>query len=566
MKLKRLLATLMTVALLLSAFPAMATAPYDGPYEDTLVIEFYNVAANYQGIQAGWFGKILKDKFNIEVNIIAPQVSGSAIYQARTSAGFLGDLVILGPEEFADCVQAGLIREIGDGVRNMESLTDFYGQIETVNNSLFEDGGIYALPLEMMDTSPTTVTSEQIYSSPLLRWDLYKEVGSPVIEDLDGLIEVLAAMMEAQPTNADGDPAYGMSLWPDWDGGDGMLGIANAAQLTTWYGEKIKGSLLLKPDGTFVPVTDKDGAYYKALHFLNKANRAGIVDPDSGTQDWSNAVAKMSAGQVYLMWYSWQVGFWNSVERQQNGTAFTFIPIEDQLYYADSDNYYGSGRLWGVGANVEGEKYDRIMEFIDWYASPEGLTIEHIGLEGFNYGINEDGKYYVMNDNALMDNLPVPEEWGGGGYDDGFNDINQWIINAAAMNPDTGERYAYGYWDSYKEQMMTDMKREWQEMFDAEYAVDYMIKNNKLVVSPSVSVSLPGDTPDISIIRNQCSDLFSDYSWRMIFAADDEKFDQMWDDMTEHMNGFDFETLVEFDIAKYTIELDAKNAAKEAAE
>ena len=45
-------------------------------HDEELTLEVYDVAANYQGLQSGWYGKILKDKFNIVLNIIAPQVSG----------------------------------------------------------------------------------------------------------------------------------------------------------------------------------------------------------------------------------------------------------------------------------------------------------------------------------------------------------------------------------------------------------------------------------------------------------------------------------------------------------
>lgn len=367
-------------------------------------------------------------------------------------------------------------------------------------------------------------------------------------------------MMEKHPTNDAGDACYAMSLWPDWDGGDGMLGIANVVQLTTWYGEKIKGSAILKPDGTFIPLTDKNGTYYKILKFLYEANQRGLVDPDSATQDWNSACAKMSAGQVYLMWYSWQTGFWNSTERLKDGTGFIFTPIADQDYYTDADAYYGSGRVWAVGSQVDDEKYAKIMEFLDWYASPEGLMFQHSGIEGFNYEVGEDGKLTQINSNALMDNLNVPEEWGGGGYNDGNNAINQWIVNANSINPLTGETYAVTYWSSYKEETLTDMKREWRERFDAEEPADYMKKNNKLVISPNVSVSLPVDTTDIAVIRNQCNETICDYSWRMIYASDDANFDALWDEMSKTLDGYGFQDLVKFDTDKYQIELDAKNA------
>ena len=529
---------------------------------DTMTFEIFDVAANYQGVQTGWFAKVVKDRFNIELNIIAPQVAGDAIYQTRSSSGNLGDILILESGQFKECVDAGLIKDIGADIWNYSNLADYKDQIDVLNNGLEgnDNGATYGIPTEMLSTSPTSYSQDTIYSSPLLRWDLYKELGTPDIADLDGLLDVLEQMMEKHPTNDAGDACYAMSLWPDWDGGDGMLGIANVVQLTTWYGEKIKGSAILKPDGTFIPLTDKNGTYYKILKFLYEANQRGLVDPDSATQDWNSACAKMSAGQVYLMWYSWQTGFWNSTERLKDGTGFIFTPVADQEYYADADVYYGSGRVWAVGSQVDDEKYAKIMEFLDWYASPEGLMFQHAGIEGFNYEVGEDGKFTQINSNALMDNLNVPEEWGGGGYSDGNNAINQWIVNANSINPLTGETYVVTYWSSYKEETLTDMKREWRERFDAEEPADYMKKNNKLIISPNVSVSLPIDTADISVIRNQCNETICDYSWRMIYASDDANFDALWDEMSKTLDGYGFQDLVKFDTDKYQIELDAKNA------
>ena len=530
---------------------------------DTMTLEIFDVAANYQGMQTGWFAKVVKYRFNIELNIIAPQVAGAAIYQTRASSGNLGDILILEKSQFQDCVATGLIKDISGEIWNSENLSNYKEQIDTLNNSLEgNDGKTYGIPTEMMNTSPTSYSQDVIYSSPLLRWDLYSELGCPDIADLDGLLDVLEDMMQNHPTNASGDPCYPFSLWADWDGGDGMLGIANVVQLTTWYGEKIKGSVILKPDGTFIPLTDKNGTYYKILKFLNTAERRGLVDPDSATQDWNSACAKMSAGQVYLMWYSWQVGFWNSTDRLQDGSAFIFTPVADQTYYTDADSYYGSGRVFAVGSQVDDAKYQRIMEFLDWYASPEGLMFQHDGIEGFNYEKGEDGRLYQINSNALMDNLPVPEEWGGAGYQDGNNAINQWIVSANSVNPLTNETYAVNYWSTYKEATMTDMKKAWQEKFGAEEPADYMKKNNKLVISPNVSVALPSDSADISVIRNQCNETVCDYSWRMIYAKDDAEFDSMWDEMTTQLTGFGFDDLMKFDTEKHTIELNAKNAVK----
>ena len=536
----------------------------DASSNGTMLIEIYDEAANYQGIQEGWFAKVIKDRFDIELSIVAPQVAGEAIYQTRTSAGNLGDIVLLDSVHLADCVKTGLVKDISGDLANYPNLAAYTEQITFYNSGLEGNAGeVYGIPTEMMNTSPTSYSQDVIYSSPLLRWDLYSELGCPEIKDLEGLIDVLAQMQAAHPTNEAGDPAYALSLWPDWDGNDNMIGIANVVQLTTWYGEKIKGSAILQADGkTFAKITDKDKTYYKILKFLNHAYKAGIVDPDSGTQDWNAACAKMSAGQVNLMWYSWQVGFWNSQDRLNDGSAFIFVPVEDQNYYTEADAYFGSGRAFGIGSGVDDAKYKKIMEFLDWYASPEGCTFQHAGIEGFNYEVNADGKYTAINTNALMDNMPVPEEYGGAGYSDGNNAINQWIVGSSSINPVTGESYAKDYWSSWKESTMTQMKKEWAEKFGAAEPADWMKANNKLVISPNVAVSLTSDTPDMELARTECNKALCDNSWKMIFAKDDAEFDAMWDSMVETMNGVGYEELYAFDCTKYQVEVDAKNSYK----
>ncbi len=556
---KRLLSVLLTLAMLLSLVSVSAVAEE----QELLTIDVYDDAANYNGIQSGWFAKVVRDKFNIELNIIASQVVGNTIYATRSEEGNLGDILVVDKAKFPEIVEAGLAKDISDKLVNCKNIMQFKTQIDKYNQGLTgEEGKYYGIPTEMTDTAPDTLTDDVIYSSPMLRWDLYKAIGAPKLESLDDLLAALEKIHEIHPTNDDGDPAYPFSLWPDWDGNDNMIGPANVVQLTTWYGEKLKGSAMLKPDYSFSPLYDRENAYYKITKFLNQANQKGLVDPDSGTQSWDNACAKMSSGRVDVMWYSWQTGFWNSLDRLNAGTAFRFIPVGDQYYYADADRYYGSDRMFGVGSKVEGEKYDRIMAFLDWYASPEGATIQHNGLKDFNYTVNEDGTFTPKNDNALMDNLPVPEEYGGGGYDDGMNDINQWIVSSICVNPLTGERFAQKFWKSYKERTMTEMKKEWSEMFGAADDVEWMKKNNKLFATPSVDFTPAADSNDIATLRAQLNSTLCEYTWNLIMTcATDEEFENMWDEMIATLDGFGYQELYAYDCAMWQPEIDAKKAA-----
>lgn len=561
---KRFLSVLLTLALLLGMVSVSAVAEGQEP----LTVVVYDAAANFHGIQPGWFGKVVKDRFNIVLDIVAPQVAGQEIYATRAEDGYLGDIILVDKSDFPNLVKTGLVREITDKLPECENIMKFKDQIDHYNKGLTgEDGKYYGIPTEMTDTSPTTLTDNVIYSSPMLRWDLYDAVGKPEIKDLEGLLDVLEEIHKIHPTNEAGDPAYPFSLWPDWDNNDDMSGPANVVQLTTWYGEKPKRSAILKPDGTFAKIYDRDSAYYKIAKFLNHANQRGLVDPDSGTQNWDKAVSKMSALQVDVMWYSWQTGFTNVGENLPAGKTFIYIPVGDQSYYADADAYYGTARMFGIGSKVEGEKYDRIMEFLDWYASPEGLTFQHVGIEGLNYTKNEDGTFTRLHDDALANNLPVPEDYVGEdgvvGYNDGNNQINQWIAGASCINADNGERFASKFWSStIEKELETDKaKREWQQTFDATDPVDYMKKHNLLNASPSVGFAPPEDSNEIKALRAQINTELCTYTWQAIFAETDEEFEALWDKMIEQLEGFEYEKLYENDVAVYTQEVELKKAA-----
>ena len=534
-------------------------------HDTELTIEMYDKAANYQGLQSGWYGKVLKDKFNIVLNIIAPQVSGDAnsLYQTRSAAGNLGDIVIIDNSEMQDCIEAGLIMDIGDIIGNYENLTKYEEQIDLLNGTMkgVAAGSTYAIPCNMNSNGPTAFFGTEVGSAPRVPWDYYEELGCPEINNLDDLLNMLADMQAAHPTNADGEKAYAISMWKDWDGSS----IENVNQLTKWYGQQVNASILIGNDNSMMPLTDKEGAYYKMLNFFYQANQMGLVDPDSATQDWNTVCdGKMKKKRVYLFWYNWQNGFWNTPENGNNRENYMYVPVGDMNVFHTADSYYGDGRVWGVGSQVDEETKLRIMEFLDWVASPEGLTYQHNSLEDIIYTVNADGTYSLTEDgfNRFTSDVQIPEELGGGLWNDGNNQVNQWIVGSAERNPVTGEFYETGLWKSTLEKNQTKTTEEWSAQFGAANEVEYLKGTGQLGMVANVNVPLESDSTDIALIRSQCGDLVKDTSWRMVFASNDSEFEQMWDDMCTKLEGFGWNELVEFDTQKYQAVIEARKAAE----
>ncbi|MEK0313264.1 hypothetical protein [Cohnella sp. 56] len=520
-----------------------------------ITITVFDNAANYQGEQTGWYGKLVKDKFNITLNILAPQVAGDQLYKTRTAAGDLGDLLIIDNSQLEELIPAGLVMDMTDKLKNTKYLSQYVDKHFKPFNAAFDkvnpEGKIYGLPTFEADTSPTTFSEEIPYSSPIMPWDYYKGVGAPKLNNLQDLLNVLKQMQAKYPKTPDGKPIVPITLWKDWDGGTGAM--ENVRWLSNWYGYEKPDStttIQLNAKGDIVPIIDDNSMYKKILQFYFDANQMGLVDPDSPTQDWNKVAEKLTNKQVLLLWYSWQRGFYNSIERGRNGDGNVAVPIADSHIIQNSDAYYGNGRVFAIGAKAKNP--DRIMEFMDWLNSPEGLRYYTNGFEGFNYEKTADGKYQLteVGQTAFQKNTPVPDEYGGGGYQDGQSKINSMIMSDFVIDPDTGEFYNSNYWSATIEANKTALTTDWQKTYNAENATDYYLKNNMIDVVPNINTSLGSDSSDIKNKRSQISDYVKNTSWKMVFAKNQAEFDQLWTKMQKDVEGLGWKDVLAADTAK----------------
>ncbi len=520
-----------------------------------LTITVFDNAANYQGEQTGWYGKLVKDKFNITLNILAPQVAGDQLYKTRTAAGDLGDLLIIDNSQLEELIPAGLIMDLTDKLKNTKYLSQYVDNHFKPFNAGFDkvnpEGKIYGLPTFEADTSPTTFSEEIPYSSPIMPWDYYKGVGAPKLNNLTDLLNVLKQMQAKYPKTPDGKPIVPITLWKDWDGGTG--GMENVRWVSNWYGyEKPDGTttIQLNAKGDIVPIIDDNSMYKKILKFYFDANQMGLVDPDSPTQDWNKVAEKLTNKQVLLLWYSWQRGFYNTIERGKNGDGNVAVPIADTRIIRSSDAYFGNGRVFAIGSKAKDP--DRIMEFMDWLVSPEGMRYYTNGFEGFNYEKTADGKFKLteVGQTAFQNNTPVPDEYGGGGYQDGQSKINSMIMSDFTIDPDTGEFYNNNYWSSTIEANKTALTTDWQKTFGATNATDYYQKNNMIDIVPNINTSLGTDSSDIKNKRSQISDYVKNTSWKMVFAKNQAEFDQLWTKMQKDVEGLGWKDVVAADTAK----------------
>ncbi len=522
-------------------------------YPEQITIDVYDQEANFKGIQNGWFGDELLSRFNVKVNIIAPNVdsSGSALMDIRAASGSIGDIIICSAENNAleDLVEQGLLLNMEDYISDKQ-IMKYESAISLLNEGL---DGIYAIPSEISTADVTESLSilEPNYG-PYLRWDVYSAVGYPQMDTLEDLLDVLVLMKEEQPYSDSGKETYGFSFFADWD-----LNMMNAAkQPCCFYGYDEYGFVLAKADGSdYQNILDDDSLYMRVLKFYFDANQLGLVDPDSRTNTYSDVYEKYADGQIlYCPWPFLGKSAYNTLENMENGKGFMLTDIEDMQIYAYGA--YESGNINNVIAiGADTKDPERMAAIIDWLYSDEGVYANQAandsgsaGPYGICWEIGDDGPYLTEYGQEVFLNASdklIP------GYDGSFRDgISRLNYTAANLKEkdQNGYTYAYQLWDSELSKDKTALEEAWSTVMDALSAEEYLEKNNKLLVAPGCAYETDSETTEIKEIRDACKAVIVRYSWDMIFAEDEEEFEYYKEEMKRLCMGLGYSQVYEYDL------------------
>lgn len=538
-------------------------------YEEPLVIDVFDSLANYQGMQSGWFAKLVKDKFNMELNIIAPNVSGGGdtLYRTRAAAGNLGDLIICSGQNnnLQDLVTAGLVIDMQDYLKDAE-IMKYEKAIRNLNGPV-DSTAIYAIPSSVSFQSCTQPSeSGDPTFGPYLRYDLYAALGYPSIKTLDDLLGVLAQMQALQPVSESGNPTYAFSFFKDWDGN--MMN--SAKQPACFYGYDEYGFVLAKADGSdYQDIMQDDSFYLRNLKMYFDANQLGLVDPASPNQNYNEMFDKYAAGDIlYAPWPWLGQSAYNTLSNRTSGKGFMFVPIEDMQILLNGCNPYGDDTsIIAVGRNAKDP--ERLADFINWLYSPEGIYANSAqsvtgtaGPEGLTWEMTGDGPALteVGVEALLRSDVKLPDSWGGGMWKDGISRINFTTVILTDTAPN-GYPYRYTQWDSYRQMDDTTLEKAWKNHMQADSTMDYLLQTGKYLVSPGCSYFSTTESNEISTIRNQCKRIIVDTSWAMVFAKDEETFYELQSTMQETVRSLGYEQVLLHDMDLAHNKINAKIAA-----
>ena len=553
---KKTVSLLLSLLMLLSCVSALAetVVDRDGP---TITLTVYSQLANYSGIQTGWGAVLLKDKFNVELNIIPDQ---DGTYETRMASGNLGDLVVWGAngDDYKNAVAKGMLLdwEEDDLAQDYAPyLWENYQKALEANREINSDGKIHGFG---HNVATAEGSHGAFFYSWDLRYDLYEQLGKPEFATLEDMVDLFKQMKEICPTDDKGNETYAVSIWPDWDGNMVMYVKALA---TAYYGYDELGIGLYNPtNGEFYDCLDPNGPYMQCLRFFNKLNQEGLLDPNSMTQTFDMMSEKLKNGGTFwsIFNYAGSLAYNTDAHLEAGKYMYTVMPTQARpIAYALGN--LGGNRIWSIGNDTE---YPELcLEVLNYLATPEGSMTMWYGPKGLMWDYDERGGTYFTELGSLCSNDSKYDltgvEWVSpdtgksytlsGNFNDGCIQINNTTLAQDMVNPDSalGETFNKNTWESIITATTYPIQQSWRD-WTGHTTSDQYIEQRPYLIMPELPYSESPKDSSLKVTWAQVTKAIVDWSWRAITAVNDNAFEGMVNQMRQQCNSYGYDQCVEW--------------------
>ena len=405
---KKILATLLALAMILTLVPAVVAegaeepitvtmfvgSPYDQPLEDNKIYkkieEDFGIKFEFE-----FLGGNLDEKLNL---MCSDEESLPDFFDGGNSAELLenqGVLIDLLPY-INETDTPNLYKHIYTDDR-IKQLVNDEGKLFIIPNY----GVVYGSDIRNYCNGPAFFIQKQV-----IAWNDYK-VPTTVNEYFD-LIE---AFLKENPTNKDGVPYKGFAILTE-----GWRRFCMINPVQHLMGRPNDGEVVIDVNDpgyhteTFI---DKPYAkpYYKKL---NEEYHKGIISADTFTQTWEQYIADLATGTVLGMFdQTWDFGdATNSLmDSKMYENTYLAIPL---LYDASElegiamptetwkiEEHYLNGSVMnkdrGAGISINCKYPERLVKFMDAMLSDEWQKILNWGFEGEDYYV-EDGRMLMTKE------------------------------------------------------------------------------------------------------------------------------------------------------------------------
>jgi putative aldouronate transport system substrate-binding protein len=372
------------------------------------------------------------------------------------------------------------------GVTLSASETDIF------NNTL-ADGNYYSItnyftPQERFDSGEalaSTGTSAIVYNTKL-----YEELGSPAVNSLEDLENVLLAAKAAYP-----------DLVPLLNDKDNLF-----SYFTRQLGIPVSNYLIKTDDGKIIHRLSDPRIldYYK---LLNRFAREGLISAESQTYSFEQYIEAKDSGKMFM-------GLRTASEAYgANDIAQQWTLLNHHL--SDKAVIVSAGVGWAslfITKNCSNP--EAAIKFFDYCRTEEGRKLTSWGIQGQQWDYDSEGRTYRPDAYKALLVDKTPQQLG----------VGVWIFG------DRGDETSF---IDYSASDDVEMQQYY----------NYLKASGKITkVLPELSFAIPAEG-DEQIIFNALKTLIDDYSLRIIFSETEEASLALYDEMIAHAKDLGIEKL-----------------------
>jgi ABC-type glycerol-3-phosphate transport system substrate-binding protein len=363
-----------------------------------------------------------------------------------------------------------------------------------------------------------------------VRWDYYKEIGAPPINNNDDYIAAIKAMAAKHPTTPDGRKMMGVGLEKSFYNFFGLGFITNG--LDPWVMMNSQYMADMETNEIHNGFTDTNrSAYWSDMKLYYKLNQAGLFDTESFSMTLDQYNAKLES-ESYVAMPIPKTTMYDALRKKDPNTlaAFTVVPSTGAAVYTDAPHQFGSAPDNTIFLSSKSKKWEAAARFINEMHNPDFLRTLYSGFKGKDWDYDANGKPYIM-ESTVQARSQGGEAWDRLGIHMGWSNI--FMSEETAVHPD-------GYYMSLFMDPEFRAKGLGRSPFEKDYCEFYGVSYhaeatqrlvdagrtysfNKDFVQP-IAAGLSDAPMDITRIVQNLNNILERAAPRLITAANDAAF------------------------------------------
>lgn len=465
-------------------------------------------------------------------------------YSVMLTDGTLPDIMLSKYENLQNVLASGLALNIEPYIDElMPNLrSPLYANTIKLQQTLFptEDNGVYFICPAVGIWNAKGGDGQ--YRGYIVRWDYYKEIGAPEINNDEDYLNALLKMYENHPVNENGKPNYPMGVYGNLKNMGGyrasfLTDVAVNLWSSTYF---FKSSIY---DGELINcyTNTERSSYWKDIAFYNKVYRTGLFDEDIFTMSGDEYDAKVAEGRYMGIHYVDSALYDNEVKKNPETLAgYVVVPSKGSILYADCMLMMGNAPTYHAFINAKSPNKELAMKFYNELYDPDFNREMYSGVKGVDWDYDANGVPYMFPE-TLKKIADKDESFMGAGYHS--RDPYLTAYNPSCLHPD-GYPLDLLEISTARADSQNYLERDYAAHYGVNYWVDAMYNtmlNDSTDPGETVMLALAEIPTERKRVMDTCNDILYQAMPSLIQAESDEEFAEIQADVIAQLNELNVE-------------------------